>query len=201
MKKIFIPIISLFLIASCGNKVDNSTNSAETDSAAIVENAESAGDTTDGDATNQTKEGAKAFIETVYKTYLNPTEEDEQKLDDAEITLFCMPYMGQYMSDKLQEKIIEANDKQIEEEDLFFDFDIWTNSQDDTDFKLKEINNVEFTGETATLEVVFNNGHADTKVYPIIEYNKEKNSWFVCDFLINGKKLIRSIEDYLEGDN
>lgn len=201
MKKILIPILSLFLITACGNKADNAAGADEKDSAAVVENAESAGDATDGDATNQTKEGAKAFVEAVYKTRLNPTEEDESMMDDAEITLFGMPYLGKYMSDNLQEKIVEAYDKQIADDDLFFDFDIWTNSQDDSYIKLKEVKNVEFTGETATLEVVLTNVDDEIKVYPIVEYNKEKSSWFISDFLISGKKLTRSIEDFLDGED
>lgn len=204
MKKILIPFLSLFLIVACGSKTENGTSADEKDSAAVVENpekAESADGATNGDAASQTKEGAKTFIETVYKTYLNPTKEDEDKIDDAENTLFGMAYMDQYMSDNLQEKIVEANDKQIADDDLFLDYDIWTNSQDNTGLKLKAVNNVEFTGETATLEVVLTDGDTETKVYPIIEYNKEKSRWFVSDFFANGKKFLRSIEDYLDGED
>lgn len=203
MKKILIPFLSLFLIAACGSKTENGASADEKDSAAVAENvekAESADATTDEATISQTKEGAKAFIETVYKTYLNPTKEDEDKIDNAEITLFGMAYMDKYMSDNLQEKIVKANDKQIADDDLFLDYDIWTNSQDNTDLKLKEVNSVEFTGETATLEVVLTNGSQETKVYPIIEYNKEKSRWFVSDFFANGKKFIRSIDDYLDGE-
>lgn len=204
MKKILFPILSLFLIIACGSKTENGASADEKDSTAVVKNTEkteSADEATNGDASSQTKEGAKAFIETVYKTYLNPTKEDEDKIDNAEITLFGMAYMGQYMSDNLQEKIVEANDKQIADDDLFLDYDIWTNSQDNTNLKLKVVNNVEFTGETATLEVVLTDGNTETKVYPIIEYNKEKGHWFVCDFFAHGKKFLRSIEDYLDGED
>ncbi len=203
MKKIIIPFLSFLLIAACGNKAENGASADGKDSAAVVENAEKAegaDEAADGDAASQTKEGAKAFVETVYKTYLNPTAEDEAKIDNAEITLFGMAYMDQYMSDILLQKIVDANDKQIADDDLFLDYDIWTNSQDNAGLKLKEVNNVEFTGETATLEVVLTNGTQEIKVYPIIEYNKEQSRWFVSDFLTNGKKFIRSIDDYLEGE-
>lgn len=195
MKKFFIPILSLFLIVACGNKNENSTNASESDTVVASEKVESA----DGAASNQTKEGAKAFVEEVYKTYLNPSEEDENTLDDAEITIFGMSYMGKYMSDNLQEKIVEAYDKQIADDDLFLDYDIWTNSQDDTGMKLKEVNNVEFTGETATLEVVLTLEGNENKVYPIVEYNKEKGCWLVSDFLdASGKKFLGEIEEYLK---
>ena len=196
MKKICISIFSLLLVTLVACQVKNDTSASEKD-AAIAENAEV---TESSDlASSQTEEGAKAFIETVYKTYLNPTAEDEKKLEDAEITIFGMAYMSQYMSDNLQEKIVEANDKQIADDTIFFEADIWTNSQDDTGFKVKEINNVEFTGETATLEVVLNNGHQDSKVYPIVEYNKDKGCWCVSDFLVSGEKFISMIDDYLNG--
>lgn len=196
MKKICISIFSLLLVTLVACQAKNDTSASEKD-AAIAENAEV---TESSDlASSQTEEGAKAFIETVYKTYLNPTAEDEKKLDDAEITIFGMAYMSQYMSDNLQEKIVEANDKQIADDTIFFEADIWTNSQDDTGFKVKEINNVEFTGETATLEVVLNNGHQDSKVYPIVEYNKDKGCWCVSDFLVSGEKFISMIDDYLNG--
>lgn len=203
MKKILIPFLSLFLITACGNKTENGTNATEADSAAVVENmekAEGAGEAADGDATAQTKEGAKAFIKTVYNTYLNPTKEDEDKIDNAEINLFGMAYMDQYMSDILLEKIVDANDKQIADDELFLDYDIWTNSQDNTGLKLKKVNCIEYTGETATLEVILANDSWESKVYPIIEYNKESGRWFVYDFFVNGKKFIRSIDDYLDGE-
>ncbi len=202
MKKILIPLFSLFILVACGNKAENAANAGENDSVAVAEKTEKAGsadDAADGVAASQTKEGAKAFVEAVYKTYLNPTAEDENKLDNAEITLFGMAYMDKYMSDNLQEKIVEANDRQIAIDEVFLDFDVWTNSQDNTGFKLKEVNNVEFTGETATLEVVLTNGTDEIKVYPIIEYNKDKSRWFVCDFYVSGKKFLRIIEDYLDG--
>lgn len=196
MKKICISIFSLLLVTLVACQAKNDTSASEKD-ATIAENAEV---TESSDlASSQTEEGAKAFIETVYKTYLNPTAEDEKKLDDAEITIFGMAYMSQYMSDNLQEKIVEANDKQIADDTIFFEADIWTNSQDDTGFKVKEINIVEFTGETATLEVVLNNGHQDSKVYPIVEYNKDKGCWCVSDFLVSGEKFISMIDDYLNG--
>jgi len=199
MKKFFIPILSLFLIVACGNKTENSTNTSESDTAVEAETAESADGAANGVASNQTKEGAKAFVEEVYKTYLNPSEEDVNTLDDAEITIFGMSYMGKYMSDNLQEKIVEAYDKQNAEDDLFLDYDIWTNSQDDTGMKLKEVSVVEFTGETATLEVVLTLEGNENKVYPIVEYNKEKNCWLVSDFLdASGKKFLGEIEEYLK---
>ena len=204
MKKILIPFLSIFLILACGSKAENNTNADEKDSAAVVENAEqteSAGANTDEPAISHTKEGAKAFIETVYNTYLNPSKEDEDKMDNAEITLFGMAYMDKYMSDNLQQKIVEANDKQIADDDLFLDYDIWTNSQDNTGLKLKEVNNVEFTGETATLEVVLTNGTEEIKVHPIVEYNKEKSRWYVSDFFANGKKFLRTINDYLNEED
>ena len=192
MKKIFISVFSLLLVTLVACQAKNDTSASEGD-AAIAENAEESSDL----ASSQTEEGAKAFIEAVYKTYLNPTPEDEKKLDDAEITIFGMAYMSQYMSDNLQEKIVEANDKQIADDTMFFEADIWTNSQDDTGFKVKEINIVKFTGETATLEVVLNNGHQDSKVYPVVEYNKDKGRWFVCDFDIAGERLLSIIDDFL----
>ncbi len=202
MKKIIIPFISFLLIAACGNKTGNGTCIGEVEPTVSenTEQTESTDATTDEATISQTKEGAKLFIETVYKTYLNPTAEDEAKIDNAEINLFGMAYMDQYMSDILLQKIVDANDKQIADDDLFLDYDIWTNSQDNTGLKLKEVNNVEFTGETATLEVVLTNGTQEIRIYPIIEYNKEQSRWFVSDFLTNGKKFIRSIDDYLEGE-
>lgn len=192
MKKIFISVFSLLLVTLVACQAKNDTSASEGD-AAIAENAAESSDL----ASSQTEEGAKAFIEAVYKTYLNPTPEDEKKIDDAEITIFGMAYMDQYMSENLQEMIVDANDKQIADDTMFFEADIWTNSQDDTGFKVKEINIVEFTGETATLEVVLNNGHQDSKVYPVVEYNKDKGRWFVCDFDIAGERLLSIIDDFL----
>lgn len=205
MKKLVLPLFSMLLLAACGGQAaSNGSETAGGDSTEVT--TDSAKATDSGSAVNfeMSKAGAVAFVEAVYNNYFHPSKEDEDKIDNAELTLFGMAYMDKYMSDNLMQKIVEANDKQIVDDNLFLDYDIWINAQDAVDLTLKKVNSIEYTEGKATVEVVFTNGGEECKSYVIVEYNKDKNSWFVCDFMYpnqGSKKLTRLIDDFLDGDD
>lgn len=205
MKNLILPILSLLFLTACGAKATSDGSKTAGDSAEVIKTDDA--DATDSGATvnfEMSKAGAVAFVEAVYNNYFHPSKEDEDKIDNAEITMFGMAYMDKYMSDNLIQKIVDANDKQIETEDLILDYDIWTNSQDASDLTLKKVNCIEYLDDKATMEVVFTNFGKECKVCVIVEYNKDKNSWFVCDFMYQNqgsKKLTRLIDDFLDGDD
>lgn len=205
MKKLVLPLFSMLLIAACGGQAaSNGSETAGSDSTEVT--TDSAKATDSGAAVNfeMSKAGAVAFVEAVYNNYFHPSKEDEDKIDNAELTMFGMAYMDKYMSDNLMQKIVEANDKQIVDDNLFLDYDIWINAQDAVDLTLKKVNSIEYTEGKATVEVVFTNGGEECKSYVIVEYNKDKSSWFVCDFMYpnqGSKKLTRLIDDFLDGDD
>lgn len=205
MKKLVLPLFSMLLLAACGGQAaSNGSETAGGDSTEVT--TDSAKATESGAAVNfeMSKAGAVAFVEAVYNNYFHPSKEDEDKIDNAELTMFGMAYMDKYMSDNLMQKIVEANDKQIVDDNLFLDYDIWINAQDAVDLTLKKVNSIEYTEGKATVEVVFTNGGEECKSYVIVEYNKDKNSWFVCDFMYpnqGSKKLTRLIDDFLDGDD
>lgn len=205
MKKLVLPLFSMLLLAACGGQAaSNGSETAGGDSTEVT--TDSAKATDSGAAVNfeMSKAGAVAFVEAVYNNYFHPSKEDEDKIDNAELTMFGMAYMDKYMSDNLMQKIVEANDKQIVDDNLFLDYDIWINAQDAVDLTLKKVNNIEYTEGKATVEVVFTNGGEECKSYVIVEYNKDKNSWFVCDFMYpnqGSKKLTRLIDDFLDGND
>lgn len=205
MKKLVLPLFSMLLLAACGGQAaSNGSETAGGDSTEVT--TDSAKATDSGAAVNfeMSKAGAVAFVEAVYNNYFHPSKEDEDKIDNAELTMFGMAYMDKYMSDNLMQKIVEANDKQIVDDNLFLDYDIWINAQDAVDLTLKKVNSIEYTEGKATVEVVFTNGGEECKSYVIVEYNKDKNSWFVCDFMYpnqGSKKLTRLIDDFLDGDD
>lgn len=204
MKKLILTIISLLLLVACGGKAVSDGSETAGDSAEVTTtDATEATDT--GKAVNfeMSKAGAVAFVEAVYNNYFHPSKEDEDKIDNAELTMFGMAYMDKYMSDNLMQKIVEANDKQIADDNLFFDCDIWINAQDAENLTLKKVNSIEYLEDKATVEVVFTNMGEECKSYVIVEYNKDKNSWFVSDFMYpnqGSKKLTRLIDDFLEGE-
>lgn len=205
MKKLVLPLFSMLLLAACGGQAaSNGSETAGGDSTEVT--TDSAKATDSGAAVNfeMSKAGAVAFVEAVYNNYFHPSKEDEDKIDNAELTMFGMAYMDKYMSDNLMQKIVEANDKQIVDDNLFLDYDIWINAQDAVDLTLKKVNSIEYTEGKATVEVVFTNGGEECKSYVIVEYNKDKSSWFVCDFMYpnqGSKKLTRLIDDFLDGDD
>lgn len=205
MKKLVLPLFSMLLLAACGGQAaSNGSETAGSDSTEVT--TDSAKATDSGAAVNfeMSKAGAVAFVEAVYNNYFHPSKEDEDKIDNAELTMFGMAYMDKYMSDNLMQKIVEANDKQIVDDNLFLDYDIWINAQDAVDLTLKKVNSIEYTEGKATVEVVFTNGGEECKSYVIVEYNKDKSSWFVCDFMYpnqGSKKLTRLIDDFLDGDD
>lgn len=205
MKKLVLPLFSMLLLAACGGQAaSNGSETAGGDSTDVT--TDSAKATDSGAAVNfeMSKAGAVAFVEAVYNNYFHPSKEDEDKIDNAELTMFGMAYMDKYMSDNLMQKIVEANDKQIVDDNLFFDCDIWINAQDAENLTLKKVNSIEYLEDKATVEVVFTNMGEECKSYVIVEYNKDKSSWFVCDFMYpnqGSKKLTRLIDDFLVGDD
>lgn len=205
MEKLILAILSVLFLVACNGKSTSNGSETAGDSAEVT-TTDSLVATDSGTTVNfeMSKAGAVAFVEAVYNNYFHPSKEDEDKIDNAEITMFGMAYMDKYMSDNLIQKIVDANDKQIETEDLILDYDIWTNSQDASDLTLKKVNCIEYLDDKATMEVVFTNFGKECKVCVIVEYNKDKNSWFVCDFMYQNqgsKKLTRLIDDFLDGDD
>lgn len=205
MKKLVLPLFSMLLLAACGGQAaSNGSETAGGDSTEVTTDSAKATDSSAAVNFEMSKAGAVAFVEAVYNNYFHPSKEDEDKIDNAELTMFGMAYMDKYMSDNLMQKIVEANDKQIVDDNLFLDYDIWINAQDAVDLTLKKVNSIEYTEGKATVEVVFTNGGEECKSYVIVEYNKDKSSWFVCDFMYpnqGSKKLTRLIDDFLDGDD
>lgn len=205
MKKLVLPLFSMLLLAACGGQAaSNGSETAGGDSTEVTTDSAKATDSGSAVDFEMSKAGAVAFVEAVYNNYFHPSKEDEDKIDNAELTMFGMAYMDKYMSDNLMQKIVEANDKQIVDDNLFLDYDIWINAQDAVDLTLKKVNSIEYTEGKATVEVVFTNGGEECKSYVIVEYNKDKSSWFVCDFMYpnqGSKKLTRLIDDFLDGDD
>lgn len=205
MKNLILPILSLLFLTACGAKATSDGSKTAGDSAEVIKTDDA--DATDSGATvnfEMSKAGAVAFVEAVYNNYFHPSKEDEDKIDNAEITMFGMAYMDKYMSDELMKKIVEAIDKQVADDNLFFDSDIWINAQDAVDLTLKKVNSIEYQDGKATIEVVFTNCGNECKSYVMVEYNKDKNSWFVCNFMYpdrGSKKLTRLIDDFLDGDD
>lgn len=205
MKNLILPILSMLFLVACSGKAANNAPETAGDSAEIAK--ADAAEASDSDAAvnfEMSKAGALAFVEAVYNNYFHPSKEDEDKIDNAEITLFGMAYMDKYMSDELMKKIVEAIDKQVADDNLFFDSDIWINAQDAVDLTLKKVNSIEYQEGKATIEVVFTNCGNECKSYVMVEYNKDKNSWFVCNFMYpdrGSKKLTRLIDDFLDGDD
>lgn len=188
MKKIIIPFLALLAIAACKNpKVENASETV--DELEVCEGE-----------TNHTMEGAKALVEAAYNSYFNPTDEEQQAMDDAELSLFCIPYMSKYMTESLLEKLTQAFDKQVETDEMFFDYDVWVNAQDWDKPSLKGVNIIDYSDDKATAEVNFTNFGEDQKAYVVLEYVKASNSWLVSDFLDpEGKtSFVQDLEEYLE---
>lgn len=202
MKKLILPLFSMLLLTACGGQ--SASNGSETagDSAEVATEgtAEKNSTISENLQTECSQDGAVAFVETAYNNYFHPSKEDEEK--ESEITLFCLAYMDKYLSEDFFQAIVNAYDKQNETDDLFFDYSIWTNSQDETDLVLKEVICAEFHENTAKVEVLFTNGGEESKACVMVEYNKEKGRWYITDFVDpnTGEKLWDQIEDYTSGE-
>lgn len=197
MKKLIIPALSVLCLISCGNQAAKIVASAESDSANIEQMADKAGK-------NKNKNAAKAVVEAAYTKYFSSIDEDVEVEEHEEaLSIFGMNYMYSFISLKLQEKIVEAYDKQIETDELFFDFDVWINAQDFDQLTLKGVSIVEYSGDKATAEVNFTNFGADHKAYVVVEYDKKNDTWLICDFLDPEDKssYAESIDFYLSDEN
>ncbi len=197
MKKFIIPVFSVLCLISCGNQTAKVVALTDSDSTNIEQIADKAGK-------NKNKEAAKAVVEAAYTKYFRSIDEDVQVEEHEEaLSIFGMNYMYSFISLKLQEKIVEAYDKQIETDELFFDFDVWINAQDFGELTLKDVNIIEYSGEKATAEVNFTNFGTDDKAYVVVEYDKKNDTWFICDFLDPEDKssYAESIDSYLSDEN
>lgn len=196
MKKLIVPFLALFLLSACTGKT--AANGSEAD--------ETKAANSDMQHSDMSEEGAKEFVATAYHTYFNPSKEDEDRIDNAEITLFGLAYMDKFFSDDLLQAIVDANDKQLETNTSFFDYNIWTNSQDNTGFALKEVKCTEFLEGTdnaatqATIEVRFTVCDEERKALVVVQYSNDTNSWLITDFInpYTNRKLQDSICDYLK---
>ena len=173
MKKIIVPILSLLLLSACGNQTGNKTTGTDADSVAMKANA----------GKNQTKEAAKAAVEAAYNLYFNPADEQEGDAPEGEITLLGISFMDKYMSNSFKELIVMAYDEQVESDEIFFDYDPWVNAQDWDNPTLKSVSITDYSDQQATAEVSFTNFGEDRKAYVVVEYDKEKDAWLICDFL------------------
>ncbi|MCQ2259001.1 MAG: YbjP/YqhG family protein [Bacteroidaceae bacterium] len=176
MKKMILPIMLLFVISvsACGRKEGG--NALGTDADSVASSAVKT-------ASNQNKEAARSVVEAAYKSYFNPSEEELREAEDAEINIFEISYMYKYLSKDFVEKLVMAYDKQNATDDLYFDYDIWINAQDDGDLTLKKVDIISYSNEKATAEVNFTNFGEENKAYVVVEYDKEKDAWLICDFL------------------
>lgn len=192
MKKNLIPILALLILAGCGNQTANSASGNDSDSVAVGELAAS--------ARNHNKKAAKATAEAAYNSYFNPSEEEQAEADGAEINIFGIAYMYKYLTPELCESIVMAYDKQNATDDLFLDYDIWINGQDWESPTLTNVNIIEYTGDKATAEVNFTDYGEKKKAYIVMQYDKEKDAWLICDFLdpIDKDSFAECLADYLE---
>lgn len=198
MKKLILPILALLLLSACGGKTTNGGSETAGDSAEVATEgaAEKKSAISENLQTECSEDGAVAFVEAAYNNYFHPSKEDEEK--ESEITLFGLAYMDKYFSDDFLQAIVDAYDKQIETDDLFFDYSVWTNSQDETDLVLKEVICTEFSENTAKVEVLFTNGGEESEACVMVEYNKEKGRWYITNFVDpnTGEKLWDQIDAY-----
>lgn len=193
MKKVIIPILAMLLITACGNKTTNSV--AESDSIKVDSIAKTPEVTDD----NKDADAAKAVVEAAYKSYFNPSEEEQKEQEEAEINIFNLSYMYKYVTEELNEKIVMAYDKQNATEDLFLDYDIWINAQDWDSPSLKEVNIIDSSTDKATAEVTFMNFKKEQKAYVVVEKNKKDGKWLICDFLSPSDKssFVKDLDDFL----
>lgn len=204
MKKLIIPLLALLVVCGCANNktagessADSVANAAKVDSSAAGLSSENAKDM--AEAVKGSAEAAKAMVESAYRSYISPSKEEQQKMDNADFTLFQLSYMNKYVTEKLYELIVMANDKEVETENLFFDASIWTNAQDEMNLAVKDVKITDCSDTKATAEVTLQNCGAEQKVFLALEYDEAKDVWLISDFLdpTNKSSLAKKMQSYL----
>ena len=87
-----------------------------------------------------------------------------------------------------------VEEKESEEEDLFFDYDYWIDAQDYCDLHLINVKVESLCCDRAVVSVIISNCGNFTKKY--LELCYEHDDWFVNDFITSFRG---NMKDYLEG--
>ena len=99
-----------------------------------------------------------------------------------------------YCSDDWNSLRRRVEEKESEEEDLFFDYDYWIDAQDYCDLHLIKVKVESLCCDRSVVSVVIRNCGYLTKKY--LELCYEHDDWFVNDFIDSFRG---NMKDYLEG--
>lgn len=112
----------------------------------------------------------------IYSRYMNPTyDRFGQRMIDNSINYDSVFCTSRYYA--LLSKALELT----EENDVLFDYDHWTNSQDDSDFTFEVGEVKDITDSTAVVKINGKNFGKDCLIILSLFY--ERDEWYVDDFL------------------
>lgn len=192
MKKYFIPVVSLIVLAACGGKQGGQASDADGDTAVVAQQPDAA-------VCDARAEAARAVVQAAYQSYIHPSQQEEKEIEESDINLFGISYMYKYMTPQLLDQIVMANDRQIATDELFLDYDIWINANDWEDLAIGDVNIIECNDSTATAQVNFTNFGKPQQAYVVLQHDAQQDAWLICDFLDPDTRasFAQKIQEYL----
>lgn len=166
-------VASVLVLSACGNKTNKSASDADS-----VATDSLAADTIEVKVDKHTEAYLRARVDSIY--HGKQVSRDET-----------------YCTTGYKEVYKTASDLAEECEEIFLDYDHWTNSQDDTDFtcEVGKISNMSDT--TATVKI--NAKNFGKRYNVVLSMRYERNDWFVDDFILtDGSGEKQAIEDYIK---
>lgn len=127
-------------------------------------------------AKKHTAEYIQQRIAAIYSCYDNPQYDET----GARLMAPRQDLDSIYCSSRYKALLHEAQELE-EEDDMLFDYDHWTNSQDDTFFACKTVTVCNLTDSTAIVKVNEENAGKPYAITFVLLF--ERNDWFVDDFL------------------
>ena len=171
--KILAVVASVLMLSACGNK----TNKTVSDTDSVVTDSIAA-DTVEIKVDKHTEAYLRERVDSIYHG---------KKVNRDDV----------YCSTGYKETYKTAADLAAECEEMFLDYDHWTNSQDDSDFtcEVGKISNM--TDSTAIVKINAKNFGKRYNVTLSMRY--ERDDWFVDDFILtDGSGEKDAIEDYIK---
>ena len=135
-------------------------------------------------------------VSRIYATYYQPALEGDEEGDSPEMD--GLGKMYRFVTEKFNETYCMCVSKSISTNEIFLEYDFWTNSQEDTS-GVTGITIKDFTPDAARVVVQIDGADGQRDVILQMNYDAEQQTWLVSDLIYpnNGKSFLQQMESYL----
>lgn len=146
----------------------------------------------------QSREGLYQCVNQIYDAYFTP-EAMEEPDPESEADIIGLGKMTSFVTEDFNQHYCHCSSKSIANDELFHDYDLWTNSQDLSATGLAGITIRQYTDSQAQVAVQLWNFEAMTTVVLQLVFDAEKSTWLVSDFIDanDGSSYMKAMHRFL----